>query len=151
QTVTTSLVTPFAFGVRKNGAHLTVVGHGRDVANAKYSDWVISSYAIASSFKGNIFVWRARRDCLPTRSNLEHRGVDLVSSNCPICHDFDEDIKHILFRCDLAQCVLRRVCRWWNLDPQEWSSFLEWQTWFLSLRLASKNKDFLEGVFYVAW
>ncbi|GKA34466.1 RNA-directed DNA polymerase, eukaryota [Tanacetum coccineum] len=101
--------------------------------------------------KVNIFVWRARRDCLPTRSNLEHRGVDLVSSNCPICHDFDEDIKHILFRCDLAQCVLRRVCRWWNLDPQEWSSFLEWQTWFLSLRLASKNKDFLEGVFYVAW
>ncbi|GKC94156.1 RNA-directed DNA polymerase, eukaryota [Tanacetum coccineum] len=101
--------------------------------------------------KVNIFVWRARRDCLPTRSNLEHRGVDLVSSNCPICHDFNEDIKHILFRCDLAQCVLRRVCRWWNLDPQEWSSFLEWQTWFLSLRLASKNKDFLEGVFYVAW
>nr|GEX51477.1 D-aminoacid aminotransferase-like PLP-dependent enzymes superfamily protein [Tanacetum cinerariifolium] len=24
----------------KNGAHLAVVGHGRDVANAKYSDWV---------------------------------------------------------------------------------------------------------------
>nr|GEV63917.1 hypothetical protein [Tanacetum cinerariifolium] len=75
--------------------------------------------------KVNIFVWRARRDCLPTRTNLEHRGVDLVSSKCPICHDFDEDIKHSLFRCDLAQCVLRRVCRWWNFDPQEWSSFLE--------------------------
>nr|GEZ88058.1 D-aminoacid aminotransferase-like PLP-dependent enzymes superfamily protein [Tanacetum cinerariifolium] len=25
---------------RKNGAHLAVVGHGRDVANANYSDWV---------------------------------------------------------------------------------------------------------------
>lgn len=35
-----SLYTPLAFGVRKNGAHLAVVGHGRDVANAKYSDWV---------------------------------------------------------------------------------------------------------------
>nr|GEV29925.1 RNA-directed DNA polymerase, eukaryota [Tanacetum cinerariifolium] len=90
------------------------------------------------------------KDCLPTRTNLEHRGVDLLSSNCPICHDFDEDINHSLFRCDLAQCVLRRVCRWWNFDPQEWSTFLEWQTWFLSLRLASKNKVLLEGVFYIA-
>nr|GEV22584.1 D-aminoacid aminotransferase-like PLP-dependent enzymes superfamily protein [Tanacetum cinerariifolium] len=35
-----SLYTPLAFGVRKNGAHLAVVGHRRDVANAKYSDWV---------------------------------------------------------------------------------------------------------------
>nr|GEV49519.1 D-aminoacid aminotransferase-like PLP-dependent enzymes superfamily protein [Tanacetum cinerariifolium] len=35
-----SLYTPLAFGVRKNGAHLAVVGHGRDVANAKYLDWV---------------------------------------------------------------------------------------------------------------
>nr|GFB15903.1 RNA-directed DNA polymerase, eukaryota [Tanacetum cinerariifolium] len=99
----------------------------------------------------NIFVWRARRDCFPTRTNLEHRGVDLLSSNCSICHDFDKDINHSLFRCDLAECVLRRVCRWWNFDPQELSTFLEWQTWFISLRLASKNKVLLEGVFYVAW
>ena len=35
-----SLYTPLAFGVQKNGAHLAVVGHGRNVANAKYSDWV---------------------------------------------------------------------------------------------------------------
>lgn len=31
-----------AFGVRGNGARLAVVGRGRDVANAKYSDWVRS-------------------------------------------------------------------------------------------------------------
>ncbi|KAF5453473.1 hypothetical protein F2P56_028374 [Juglans regia] len=31
---------PRAFGVRGNGARLAVVGQGRDVANAKYSDWV---------------------------------------------------------------------------------------------------------------
>ncbi|XP_050250248.1 uncharacterized protein LOC126697329 isoform X14 [Quercus robur] len=34
-----SYVVP-AFGVRENGARLAVVGRGRDVANAKYSDWV---------------------------------------------------------------------------------------------------------------
>ncbi|KAI7725110.1 hypothetical protein M8C21_026481 [Ambrosia artemisiifolia] len=35
-----SLYDPIVFGVRTNGAHLAVVGRGRDVANAKYSDWV---------------------------------------------------------------------------------------------------------------
>lgn len=34
-----SYVVP-AFGVRGNGARLALVGRGRDVANAKYSDWV---------------------------------------------------------------------------------------------------------------
>ena len=29
-----------ASGVRGNGARLAMVGHGRDVANAKYSNWV---------------------------------------------------------------------------------------------------------------
>lgn len=28
------------FGIEGNGARLAVVGHGRDVANAKYSNWV---------------------------------------------------------------------------------------------------------------
>ncbi|CAA3033690.1 uncharacterized protein LOC111376373 isoform X1 [Olea europaea subsp. europaea] len=31
---------PPLYGIRGNGAHLAVVGPGRDVANAKYSDWV---------------------------------------------------------------------------------------------------------------
>ncbi|KAI3470430.1 hypothetical protein Pfo_027093 [Paulownia fortunei] len=31
---------PPVFGVRGNAARLAVVGHGRDFANAKYSDWV---------------------------------------------------------------------------------------------------------------
>ncbi|KAI5648788.1 hypothetical protein M9H77_34793 [Catharanthus roseus] len=31
---------PPVFGIQGKGAHLAVVGHGRDVANAKYSDWV---------------------------------------------------------------------------------------------------------------
>nr|GEW63323.1 RNA-directed DNA polymerase, eukaryota [Tanacetum cinerariifolium] len=35
--------------------------------------------------KINVFAWRARRDCLPTRSNLIHRGVPLVSANWPLC------------------------------------------------------------------
>ncbi|GJU87466.1 RNA-directed DNA polymerase, eukaryota [Tanacetum coccineum] len=101
--------------------------------------------------KVNIFNWRARRDCLPTRLNLAYRGVVLESIICPVCKHAVEDIKHILFRCDLARSVLRRVCRWWGLDQQDWSSFLDWHNWFSSTRLPLANKELLEGVFYTAW
>nr|GEZ93716.1 RNA-directed DNA polymerase, eukaryota [Tanacetum cinerariifolium] len=35
--------------------------------------------------KINIFMWRARQDCLPTRLNLSHRGVVMETVNCPTC------------------------------------------------------------------
>ncbi|GJY28925.1 RNA-directed DNA polymerase, eukaryota [Tanacetum coccineum] len=62
--------------------------------------------------KINIFVWRARRDCLPTRVNLARRGVYIESNSCPTCRTCEEDIHHSLFQCDLAQSVLHRICRW---------------------------------------
>ncbi|GJT61775.1 RNA-directed DNA polymerase, eukaryota [Tanacetum coccineum] len=101
--------------------------------------------------KVNVFAWRARQDCLPTRVNLVRRGINIESSICPVCFSYEEDINHILFRCDLAQLVLRRICRWWDLDSNGWSSFQEWQSWLLSIRLSSKVKSLLEGVFFVAW
>nr|GEV74547.1 RNA-directed DNA polymerase, eukaryota [Tanacetum cinerariifolium] len=45
--------------------------------------------------KINIFAWRARCDCLPTRVNLIRRGVTLESSNCPLCLSCEEDVHHV--------------------------------------------------------
>ncbi|GKC56842.1 RNA-directed DNA polymerase, eukaryota [Tanacetum coccineum] len=90
--------------------------------------------------KVNIFAWRARQDCLPTRVNLIRRGITIESSLCPVCSVCEEDVCHIFFRCDLAQLVLRRICRWWGLDPHDWSSFQEWQSWILSIQFSSKKK-----------
>ncbi|GKE39699.1 RNA-directed DNA polymerase, eukaryota [Tanacetum coccineum] len=73
--------------------------------------------------KINVFTWRARRDCLPTRANLIRRCVFIESVNCPICGLHEENAHHIFFQCDLAQAVLRRICRWWDLDWQFWTSF----------------------------
>ncbi|GJT97365.1 RNA-directed DNA polymerase, eukaryota [Tanacetum coccineum] len=65
--------------------------------------------------KINIFVWRARRDCLPTRQNLIRRGVVLESDVCPLCEDSVEESQHVFFQCSIAQCVIYRICRWWDL------------------------------------
>ncbi|GKB04375.1 RNA-directed DNA polymerase, eukaryota [Tanacetum coccineum] len=53
--------------------------------------------------KINVFAWRVRLDCLPTRSNLIRRGVILDSALCPLCDSTVEDIHHVLFGCDNAQ------------------------------------------------
>nr|GEY49823.1 RNA-directed DNA polymerase, eukaryota [Tanacetum cinerariifolium] len=77
--------------------------------------------------KINIFVWRARRDCLPTRHNLVHKGVVLESTSCPVCLSGVEDVHYILFRCSLAQEVLHRMCRWREMDFQHLTLFSEWE------------------------
>ncbi|GJW08227.1 RNA-directed DNA polymerase, eukaryota [Tanacetum coccineum] len=99
----------------------------------------------------NVFAWRARRDYLPTRANLNRRGIILESSMCPLCHSEEEDINHVLFRCDLAKIIFRRICRWWNLDWHDIESFSDWFSWFSLIRLTAKSKSMLEGVFCVAW
>ncbi|GKA83019.1 RNA-directed DNA polymerase, eukaryota [Tanacetum coccineum] len=101
--------------------------------------------------KINVFAWRARRDYLPTRVNLNRRGIILESYMCPLCHSVEEDITHVLFRCDLAKIIVRRISRWWDLDWQDIQSFPDWFTWLSSIRLSVKLKNMLEGVFYVAW
>nr|GEV07230.1 RNA-directed DNA polymerase, eukaryota [Tanacetum cinerariifolium] len=72
--------------------------------------------------KINIFVWHARRDFLPTRVNLSRR-----------------------------ESIFRRICQWWELDWQALESFSDWNSWFSLIRLSSKVKALLEGVFGVAW
>ncbi|GJZ44932.1 RNA-directed DNA polymerase, eukaryota, reverse transcriptase zinc-binding domain protein, partial [Tanacetum coccineum] len=90
--------------------------------------------------KINVFMWRARRGCLPTRYNLVQKGVILESTSCPVCFSDEEDVQHLLFRCSLSQEVLHRVCRWWEIDFQLWRSFSEWDAWFSSIRLPGSVK-----------
>ncbi|GKB69466.1 RNA-directed DNA polymerase, eukaryota, partial [Tanacetum coccineum] len=90
--------------------------------------------------KINVFMWRARRGCLPTRYNLVQKGVILESTSCPVCFSDEEDVHHLLFRCSLSQEVLHRVCRWWEIDFQLWRSFSEWDEWFSSIRLPGSVK-----------
>nr|GEV38069.1 RNA-directed DNA polymerase, eukaryota [Tanacetum cinerariifolium] len=101
--------------------------------------------------KINVFAWRARLDRLSTRSNLVRRGVVLDSSLCPLCGLVPEDIHHVLFRCDTVKLVFRMVGRWWDLDWRDLLSFSDWNAWFSAIRLPSRIKLILKGVFYVAW
>ncbi|GJV64834.1 RNA-directed DNA polymerase, eukaryota [Tanacetum coccineum] len=101
--------------------------------------------------KVNIFAWKLHLDRLPTRVNLAHRGVQVLSSSCPVCNMVQEDVPHLFFLCDVARDVSRLICRWWNVSWSPVGSYLNWLSWFNSIRLGSNVKDLLEGGFYIAW
>ncbi|GJW49001.1 RNA-directed DNA polymerase, eukaryota [Tanacetum coccineum] len=101
--------------------------------------------------KINVLAWKVSLDRLPTRLNLISRGVTVSSSSCPVCDSAPEDLSHLLFSCSMASDVYRLVCRWWNIGCPSIGSYSDWLSWFFSIRLGSKVKRMLEGVFYVTW
>nr|GEV77052.1 RNA-directed DNA polymerase, eukaryota, reverse transcriptase zinc-binding domain protein [Tanacetum cinerariifolium] len=42
----------------------------------------------AVPIKVNVHAWKVKIDCLPTRFNISHRGMDIESILCPICGGF---------------------------------------------------------------
>nr|GEW69932.1 RNA-directed DNA polymerase, eukaryota [Tanacetum cinerariifolium] len=101
--------------------------------------------------KINIFAWKVSLDRLPTRVNLVRRGVLVSPISCQIGCSDQEDLNHILFRCDMAVGVTRLVCRWWNQAWIPFDSYHSWYIWFKEIRLPANSKGVLEGVFYVMW
>ncbi|GKD76682.1 RNA-directed DNA polymerase, eukaryota [Tanacetum coccineum] len=101
--------------------------------------------------KINVFAWKVYLDRLLTRLNLIRRGIQIPSLSCPICNSAHEDLSHLLFGCSMATDVVWLVCRWWDLGWIPLGSYSDWLSWFKSIRLGSKPKGLLEGVFYVTW
>ncbi|GJZ37647.1 RNA-directed DNA polymerase, eukaryota [Tanacetum coccineum] len=101
--------------------------------------------------KINVFAWRASQDRLPSKLNLLRRGVQVDNLMCPICNSVQEDISHVLFTCEVAAAITRLVCRWWDVDRESFSSYMDWLSWFKNIWLGSKIKSLLEGVFYTTW
>ncbi|GKB96765.1 RNA-directed DNA polymerase, eukaryota [Tanacetum coccineum] len=114
-------------------------------------DPVATRWVKSVPIKVNVFVWKLHLDRLPTRVNLARRGVQISSMMCPLCNNAGEDSSHLFFGCDMAIDITRLVCRWWHLAWTPVGSFSEWLAWFKTIRMGSKVKGLLEGVFYTSW
>ncbi|GKA50686.1 RNA-directed DNA polymerase, eukaryota [Tanacetum coccineum] len=88
---------------------------------------------------------------LPTRFNISRRGIDIDSITCANCNMGVETTSHLFFTCDMAQQVARLITRWWDVPDLEMDSYGSWKIWMVNLRMPSKNKKMLVGVFYVMW
>nr|GEW75636.1 cysteine-rich receptor-like protein kinase [Tanacetum cinerariifolium] len=80
----------------------------------------------AVPIKLNILAWNVRLNGLPSRVNTSRRGIDINSILCPICEREVESVSHVFFSCYVAKDNFKKVCRWWNVDFAEVSSYDEW-------------------------
>ncbi|GKD50972.1 RNA-directed DNA polymerase, eukaryota, reverse transcriptase zinc-binding domain protein [Tanacetum coccineum] len=65
--------------------------------------------------KVNISSWRIKNNRIPTRVNLDNRGIDLHSTRCPVCDNDLETEEHILVKCNVAVETWCGILKWWNL------------------------------------
>ena len=68
-----------------------------------------TTWCKAAPQKVNLFVWRLLRDKLPTRDNLQFRGVVIPSPLCPACNFFPETVDHLFLRCSTAKILMARL------------------------------------------
>ncbi|GJY24363.1 pentatricopeptide repeat-containing protein [Tanacetum coccineum] len=80
--------------------------------------------------KINIHSWRLRLDRLPTRCNLDDRGIDIHSKRCPVRDEDLESNQHLFVDCFLAASPWRKIAYWWGLDdyPKQLQNLIEWGT-----------------------
>ncbi|XP_071740729.1 uncharacterized protein [Rutidosis leptorrhynchoides] len=67
--------------------------------------------------KIGLFIWRAIRNHIPIRTELDKRGIDLDSLRCPVCDEETETVEHILPKCSYVSDLWDRVFRWWQMRP----------------------------------
>ncbi|GKB68686.1 RNA-directed DNA polymerase, eukaryota, reverse transcriptase zinc-binding domain protein [Tanacetum coccineum] len=65
----------------------------------------------AIPIKANVFLWRLALNKLPSRVNLEKKGIDVDSLLCPICNDDVETVNHIFLSCDMAKDLCALLAR----------------------------------------
>nr|GEV29767.1 hypothetical protein [Tanacetum cinerariifolium] len=53
--------------------------------------------------KANVFLWRAMLNKLPTRVNLDRRGIDVDSLLCLVFHEDVETVNHLFFSYEVAK------------------------------------------------
>ncbi|GJU06616.1 RNA-directed DNA polymerase, eukaryota, reverse transcriptase zinc-binding domain protein [Tanacetum coccineum] len=73
--------------------------------------------------KVNVFLWRLMLNKLPTKVNLDRKGVDVGSILCPICSEDVESANHIFFSCEMAKDLWALFARWWELDIPVFDNF----------------------------
>ncbi|GJT68148.1 RNA-directed DNA polymerase, eukaryota, reverse transcriptase zinc-binding domain protein [Tanacetum coccineum] len=88
------------------------------IHNIRLAEFIIGDHHLWNSLvprKVNICVWRASLNRLPTRVNLNLRGINMASNLCPFCNTCVDDIEHCLINCSHSLAIWRKIWSWWNM------------------------------------
>ncbi|GKU87124.1 hypothetical protein SLEP1_g1573 [Rubroshorea leprosula] len=94
--------------------------------------------------KISAFNWQLLQDRIPTKSNLQKRGItiELDDGICALCEEEVEDSNHLFPRCKVAKWLWKACGKWWgtsvNLENDCWKTFEQFGAW-------AKEKRVKEG------
>ncbi|GJY22106.1 RNA-directed DNA polymerase, eukaryota [Tanacetum coccineum] len=69
---------------------------------------------------------RLKLNRIPSRVNLDRKGIDIGSILCPNCLEDIETVNHIFFNCGMAQDLWALLAKWWELDIPLCANITEW-------------------------
>ncbi|GKB10768.1 reverse transcriptase domain, reverse transcriptase zinc-binding domain protein [Tanacetum coccineum] len=95
------------FSVKAMSVHMTSMSHTMVFEPTRWDRAVPS--------KININTWRVSNRRLPTRINLDRRGVDLDSVRCPMCDEDLETEDHIFVSCNITSETWKLILNWWYI------------------------------------
>ncbi|GJR74302.1 RNA-directed DNA polymerase, eukaryota, reverse transcriptase zinc-binding domain protein [Tanacetum coccineum] len=95
--------------------------------------------------KVNVFLWRLKLNKLPSRVNLDRRGIEVSSLLCPSCHGDIETVNHSFFNCDMAKDLWSLLSNWWELDIPVCGNIAKWYDWLVACMFLLRFACFLRG------
>ncbi|GJR98683.1 RNA-directed DNA polymerase, eukaryota, reverse transcriptase zinc-binding domain protein [Tanacetum coccineum] len=135
------------------GPWKTIISLNRDLSklNIDMSSVFVKQVGDGSSTRFWLDVWlgnSALKEAfprLPTRYNLDIRGIDLDSTLCPVCNEAVETDQHLFLDCDIAQHLWKLIIKWWGLKDYP-KDILGIVTWADSVSLPTKVKFIFDAV-----
>ncbi|GKD35815.1 RNA-directed DNA polymerase, eukaryota, reverse transcriptase zinc-binding domain protein, partial [Tanacetum coccineum] len=109
-------------------------------------DSYVTRWICCIPIKINVFLWRLSLNKLPSRVNLDSKGIDVGLLLCPIYQEDVESVNHIFFSCEMAKDLWELFAKWWELDIPFCDNIFDWFTWLDSLKVSNKVRSFIEGV-----
>ena len=100
--------------------------------------------------KINLFVWRLRREALPTTINLFAKGIDVSSMCCLFCQNGVEFIDHIFQKCKLVRGSRKLLNSWLRLDLPD-ATPNEVLNWCDNLKLPFRTRSRTQAILFILW
>ncbi|GKE12104.1 RNA-directed DNA polymerase, eukaryota, reverse transcriptase zinc-binding domain protein, partial [Tanacetum coccineum] len=111
-----------------------------------HGDLVATRWNCNIPIKINVFLWRLYLNKLPSKVNLDRKGVEVGSILCPSCLLDVETVNHIFFNCEMAKDLWSLLAKWWELDIPVCANISDWFDWLEEVRVNAKARSILEGV-----
>lgn len=83
---------------------------------------------------------------LPTRVNLDKMGIDLHSTQCPVCDNDQETEEHLFTSCVIASQILKLIDKWWAVHISSFNNIQDVISYAHSFQESKVHRKCIDAV-----